>query len=93
MASLPRARFGPTHGVSRRAFPKSSALAVSLLALPPIAAPILAAALSRARHPCALEFAAVDSDGDGRIDEQEMLAALRRPPARSGGHGWQGGRP
>lgn len=43
------------------------------------------------RRPCALEFAAVDSDADGRIDEQEMLAALQRPRPHDG-RGWQGGR-
>lgn len=43
------------------------------------------------RRPCPLEFNAVDVDDDGRIDEQEMLAALQRGRPRDG-RGWHGGR-
>lgn len=45
----------------------------------------------RGRSPCPLEFEAVDGDGDGRIEEAELLDALNRMPPRDG-RGWQGGR-
>ena len=41
----------------------------------------------KGRRPCDLEFIAIDGDGDGRIDEQEMVAAIQRAPGRHR-HGW-----
>lgn len=35
------------------------------------------------RRPCPLEFTQVDSDGNGAIDEEEMLQALQRRRAGS----------
>ncbi len=42
------------------------------------------------RRPCPLEFTQVDADGNGYIDEEEMLQALqrRRTPSPPPGRGW-----
>jgi hypothetical protein len=42
----------------------------------------------RGRRPCVLEFAAIDADGDNRIGEEELLAALPRGYGRVR---WRGG--
>jgi Ca2+-binding EF-hand superfamily protein len=42
----------------------------------------LAKRSGRGHRPCALEFSVMDADGDGRIGEQELIAALERAPGR-----------
>lgn len=50
----------------------------------------LAKRAGRGHRPCALEFTAMDADGDGRIGEQELIEALERAPGR---YRYRGGAP
>lgn len=48
----------------------------------------LARRSGRGHRPCAIEFSAMDEDGDGRVGERELLSALERWPGR---YRWRGG--